>query len=92
MPLKILVWSMGLVLAGGFAFVVATLINGVPAMLPKCVKAEIVLPEKGNFRILSASNELLRVVVEASPTEQQLLNIDLCSGNVLQKTVIKTTP
>jgi hypothetical protein len=91
LPLKIFVWSMGLVLIGGFTFVVATLINGKPSSLP-CPHNTITLDSSAPVRVLSASKEQIRVVVENSAQEQTVLTIDACTGKTIQHINIFSKP
>ncbi len=84
LPLKIFVWSMALVLIGGFTFVIATLLTGGTSK-PTCAHHTITLDSAAPVRVLSASGEQIRVVVENSAREQSVLTLDACTGKTIQQ-------
>lgn len=95
-PLKFLVLSMGLVLVGGFVFLIAILTGKAGDVLQKggkCVaEASVDLTSLGHPATTVWKDDVLRVMIvdPAKENSYRLITIDTCKGKVLTNVEVKT--
>ena len=95
-PLKFLVISMGLVLIGGFVFLVAVLFGKAGDMMPnhgRCVAdAKVDLTSFGNPATTVWKNDQLRVMIVDPSKENsyRLITVDTCGGKMVSNVEVTT--
>lgn len=95
-PLKFLVLSMGLVLVGGFVFLVAILTGKAGDVLTrkgKCVaEATVDLRQLGHPATTVWKDDVLRVMIidPAKENSYRLITVDTCAGKLLTNVEVKT--
>lgn len=95
-PLKLLVISLGFILAGGFIFVLSVVLTKLPASLSKsqsaanCNRAEVNLSLSVPGRLIASSIQGASGVAtfETAPGEQTVVTFNRCTGVVTQTLII----
>jgi hypothetical protein len=93
-PLKILVFSMGLLLIGGTVLLFGIILKkmsqekNMPPVVQECKGGALDLKGRGLVMESKLENNVLRLTLEKGPGHTEMLTVDACSGEITSTLVI----
>lgn len=96
-PLKILVFSLGLLLLGGIALLFALAYGkmsapqgAAPVAAQECKGGKLDLRGRGMVMESKREGDILRLMLEKGPGQTQMLSINICTGQVTGELIIES--